>query len=178
MLSDVDIIKRLSDGSLEIDPYNGDNVEAASVDLRLGNSFKRAEPELLSPISLSDDSNINWVEIEDSITLSGSDFVLATTMERVSIPDDLTAQVLGRSSFGRLGVSVHQTAGFIDPGFEGQITLELSNHGPLPIELQAEQRVCQIVFAQLSSPAMDPYGHEQSQYQNQSGPTPSGMDFD
>lgn len=179
MLSDVDIIERVGNGSLEIDPYEEDNVEPASIDLRLGESFKR--PKLgqdIKPINLNSDSSTKWKDEDGPVTIFRGDFILAATLERVSLPDNLTAQVLGRSSFGRLGISVHQTAGFIDPGFNGQITLEISNHGPQPVKLQPEQRVCQIVFSELSSSAMHPYGHNDSQYQNQSGPTPSGMDFD
>lgn len=94
------------------------------------------------------------------------------------MPDDLTAKVLGRSSLGRLGVSVHQTAGFIDPGFVGEITLELSNIGPIPVELTDGLRVCQIVFSALNKPAKNPYGGAGSQYQNQVGATESGMNFE
>jgi len=178
VLSDVDIIERVGNDSLVIDPYKEDNVEPASVDLRLGESFKRAEVvQDIKAIDLNGDSSINWKDENGPVTIFRDDFILATTLERVSLPDDLTGQVLGRSSFGRLGVSVHQTAGFIDPGFDGQITLELSNHGPMPVKLQPEQRVCQIVFSELSSPAVHPYGHTDSQYQNQSGPTPSDMNF-
>jgi dCTP deaminase len=181
VLSDVDIIERVSDGSLTIEPYDEDNVEPASVDLRLGDSFKKTSSTYQAssrPLSLSEDDGIEWSETTGPTTISREGFVLGTTLERVSLPDDLIAQVLGRSSFGRLGISVHQTAGFIDPGFDGQITLELSNHGPQPVELQPGQRVCQIVFSELSSPSMHPYGDSDSQYQNQSGPTPSGMNFD
>lgn len=182
VLSDVDIIKRVGNGSLEIEPYKEINVGPASLDLRLSNQFKKAsEPHVYGdtgtvPISLSDDTGIDWTKQSGEITLSRDEFVLASTLETISMPDDLTAQILGRSSFGRLGISVHQTAGFIDPGFKGQITLELSNHGPRPVKLQAGQRVCQIVFTELSCSAMSPY-NKNSTYQNQSGPTESNMEF-
>ncbi len=180
VLSDIDIIERIGSGNLVINPYEEDNVEPASVDLRLSDEFKQAQTATaFESTSLSDDEDtIVWREYENNIHLQPDDFVLASTKERVEIPDDMVAHVLGRSSLGRLGISVHQTAGYIDPGFEGQITLELSNHGPAAVELSADDRICQIVFEELSSPALEPYGHEGSQYQNQSGATPSNMEFD
>lgn len=180
VLSDVDIIEAIGRGDLRIDPYDESNVEPASVDLRLGSEFQKGNPPSnAGHISLSDvDDCIEWDEQQNSIILRPGDFVLASTKETITIPENLVAHVLGRSSLGRLGVSVHQTAGYIDPGFEGQITLELSNHGPAPVRLAAGDRICQIVFEELSSPALNPYGHDSSQYQNQTGPTPSGMQFD
>jgi len=180
VLSDIDIIEQVASYGLEINPYNEDNVEPASVDLRLGEEFHRADPSRSQPIDLSDPTGneIDWVTQRDNIEICPNDFVLATTLEKVSIPDYLVAQVEGRSSTGRVGVSVHQTAGYIDPGFEGQITLELTNHGPVPVTVQKGLRICQIVFTKLSSPSIEPYGHEGSQYQGQSGATKSGMSFD
>lgn len=179
VLSDVDIIERVGEGNLVIDPYEEDNVEPASVDLRLGRSFKKAIGTTGNGVlTLAGSEEIDWRSMHESVILQPGDFVLATTRESVGIPDDMVASVLGRSSLGRLGVSVHQTAGYIDPGFDGQITLELSNHGPAAIRLEAGQRICQIVFEELSSPALEPYGHEDSQYQNQSGATPSRMNFE
>jgi dCTP deaminase len=184
VLSDRDIIDRIEDGDLVVDPYEPTNVEPASVDLRLGEDHKlvRAQGMLSDSIvdasSGSDDKLVYDDLAESPLVVSPGTFILTTTLERVEIPDDLVAHVLGRSSLGRLGISVHQTAGYIDPGFTGQITLELSNHGPAPVTLSPGQRICQIVFEELSSTAMNPYGHEGSQYQNQSGATGSGMDFD
>lgn len=180
VLSDVDIIERIGQDDLVIDPYIEDHVEPASVDLRLGEDFKKApDGAIFRTTSLSEDEDtITWVDYSDVLVLHPGDFALATTLERVEIPDDMVASVLGRSSLGRLGISVHQTAGYIDPGFKGQITLELSNHGPTSVELEAGERICQVAFEELSSSAMEPYGHEGSQYQNQSGATPSGMNFE
>lgn len=180
VLSDIDIIERVGHGELTIEPYKEDNVEPASVDLRLGEGFQLAVPRRSIGIDLADSNGdeIHWKYVHDSIEICPGDFVLATTKERVEIPDDLVAHVLGRSSLGRLGISVHQTAGYIDPGFKGQITLELSNHGPAPVSLKPGQRICQMVFEELSSPALNPYGHGGSQYQNQSGATESRMNFD
>lgn len=182
VLSDVDIIERIGNGSLVIDPYEEDNVEPASVDLLLGYGFKRVVQtdkwRAVDTAEPQDTGAYDFVETDDSVLIDPGEFVLATTKERVEIPNDMVAHVLGRSSLGRLGISVHQTAGYIDPGFNGQITLELSNHGPAPVRLHADDRICQIVFEELSSPALEPYGHDGSQYQGQQGATESGMRFD
>lgn len=180
VLSDADIIERIGQGELVIEPYEENNVEPASVDLRLGNDHKLVRRQYQSkPVDSSGDGNeLRYEKLESPLIVHPDQFVLTTTMERVEIPDDMVAHVLGRSSLGRLGISVHQTAGYIDPGFNGQITLELSNHGPAPVSLKPGQRICQIVFEELSSPALHPYGHEGSQYQHQSGATESGMDFE
>lgn len=181
VLSDKDIRKRLDDGSLSIEPLVSDNIEPASVDLRLGSHFKRPtglKHPWSNVVDLNDTTDIQYEEFEEYIVLYPDDFVLATTLENVTIPDDLCAKVLGRSSLGRLGISVHQTAGYIDPGFTGQITLELTNHSAMPIQMTEGDRICQIVFEELNSPAETPYGHVKSQYQNQSGATGSGMNFE
>lgn len=183
VLSDIDIIDRIANGYLVIDPYEEDNVEPASVDLRLGDDHKLVRskyiPDGNSIVDPSTEANDELIydELESPLIVSPGAFILTTTLERVEIPDDMVAHVLGRSSLGRLGISVHQTAGYIDPGFKGQITLELSNHGPAPVKLRPGDRIGQIVFEELSSPAINPYGHEKSQYQNQSGATISGMSF-
>lgn len=179
VLSDHDILSSVESGKLTIEPFDETHVEPASVDLRLGKEFKIAVPKQSEPIDLhkSYDENIAWQVETGSVTIRPEQFVLATTMERVEVPDSLVATVLGRSSLGRLGISVHQTAGYIDPGFEGQITLELSNHGPVPVTLHTGDRTCQIVFEELTSGVMNPYGHEGSQYQDQTGATESGMNF-
>jgi dCTP deaminase len=182
VLSDADIIERIGQDELIIEPYEEDNVEPASMDLRLGEGFKRVVQtdkwRTIDTHSPQDTDAYDCIESETSVRIEPEDFVLATTKERVEIPDDMVAHVLGRSSLGRLGISIHQTAGYIDPGFDGQITLELSNHGPAPVVLHSDDRICQIVFEELSSPALHPYGHEGSQYQHQSGATESGMDFE
>jgi dCTP deaminase len=179
VLSDIDIVERVANGDLTIQPYDESNVEPASVDLRLGADFKIVErPDSFAVVDPAVGTEHTYDETTDSVVIEPEDFVLATTKEFVELPDDLVANVLGRSSLGRLGISVHQTAGYIDPGFKGQITLELSNHGPAPVRLAEGQRICQIFFTELSSPALHPYGHEGSQYQNQSGATKSGMKFE
>jgi len=180
VLSDADIIEQIGRDNLVIEPYNEDNVEPASVDLRLGDDHKLVQREYKSKSvdANGDGDGLRYTELESPLIVRPNTFILTTTLERVEIPDDMVAHVLGRSSLGRLGISVHQTAGYIDPGFNGQITLELSNHGPAPVQIEPGQRICQIVFEELSSPALSPYGHDGSQYQNQSGATESGMNFD
>ena len=178
VLSDIDIIERIGDGSLVIDPYEEDNVEPASIDIRLGNSFK--EPIKTGRIVDSQsDGGQPYREFQaDSIVLEPGDSYLATTLETIEIPDDLCADAVGRSSLGRLFVSIHETAGFCDPGFVGEVTLEMTNENPNPVRLHSGDRVCQLVFKELSRPAIQLYGHEDSQYQDQSGATQSGMRFD
>ncbi len=158
ILSDTDIAQRLADGSLMIDPldYSIDPIQPASVDLRL------------SDCKLS--NGTRWI--------FPGEFLLASTLETVRIPPDLVAQVNGKSSLGRLGLSVHITAGFIDPGFQGQITLELHNCSNASIRLERRMKICQLVVQRLTSPAERPYGHptRRSKYQNQTGITPSRKD--
>lgn len=178
VLSDVDIIHRIKEGDLVVDPYDESNVEPASLDIRLGTSFK--EPiETGRIVDTHADEGQPYREFAaDSIVLEPGDAILGTTYEHIEIPDDLCANADGRSSLGRLFVSVHQTAGFCDPGYKGEVTLEITNANPNPIRLHSGDRICQLVFRELSSPARRPYGHEGSQYQNQSGATESGMKFD
>lgn len=178
ILSDADIIERIGTDSLVIDPYVEDNVEPASVDLRLSDSFKKpvATGQI---IDTRGDTKQEYREFNaDSIVLEPEESILSETMERIALPDDLCADVVGRSSLGRLFVSVHETAGFGDPGFNGTVTLEMTNSNPDPIRLHRGDRVCQIIFKETRSPSLEPYGHEGSQYQNQSGATESGMQFE
>lgn len=178
ILSDGDIMERVEDDNLSIDPYVKQNVEPASVDLRLSDSFKK-------PVATGQiiDTRGNTLQEyrefhADSIVLEPEESILAETMERIELPDDLCADVVGRSSLGRLFVSVHETAGFGDPGFDGTITLEMTNSNPDPIRLHRGDRICQIIFKRLKNPARRPYGHEGSQYQGQDGATESGMQFE
>lgn len=178
ILSDQDIMERLDTGSLRIDPLEIDHIEPASVDIRLGNSFK--EPVKTGRIvdTRSGEGQPYREFTADSIVLEPGDSILASTYEEIGIPNDLCADAVGRSSLGRLFVSIHETAGFCDPGFGGDVTLEMTNENPNPVRIHHKDRVCQLVFKELTSPAKRPYGHEGSQYQNQSGATESGMRFD
>jgi dCTP deaminase len=171
------IIEPLSDPDLQIQP--------ASVDLRLGREFlefQRTNTPCIHP--KSDDEIAEYVtetvvEEEDDFVLHPGDFVLGTTRERVEIPPDLIAHVEGRSSLGRLAIVVHATAGLCDPGYEGQITLELSNLGAAPVALSPGMRISQLTFTELTSAAERPYGDERgSKYQGQTGPQASRIGGD
>jgi dCTP deaminase len=182
ILSDRDILARLETGDLVVDPIEDLDlqVQPASVDVRLGRrflEFERANVPCIHPNredELDDYVTETVVDDDDEFVLHPGDFVLGTTKERVEIPPDLVAQVEGRSSLGRLAVVVHATAGFIDPGFSGKITLELSNLGKVPVALTPGMRISQLVFTELSSRAERPYGEERgSKYQDQDGPEAS-----
>lgn len=187
ILSDRDIRARLAQGDLKIEPL-GDEVlqlQPASVDVRLGPEFIVYESGQISvidprvPETLSVAAKRIRVADGDAFTLHPGDFALGSTMETVSLPDDLVALVDGRSSIGRLAVVVHATAGLIDPGFRGQITLELSNIGRIPVRLYPGMRVAQIVMHQLTSPAERPYGAARgSSYNDQAGPQLSRLRLD
>lgn len=182
ILSDADILARLEEGDLVIDPLDDIDlqVQPASVDVRLGREFlefQRANIPCIHPNSeneVSDYVTETVIEDGDEFILHPGDFVLGSTHERVEIPSDLVAQVEGRSSLGRLAIVVHATAGFVDPGFRGRITLELSNLGSAPVALNPGMRISQLVFTELKTRADRPYGSERgSKYQDQAGPEAS-----
>jgi dCTP deaminase len=146
------------------------------VDLRLGREFRVFKNYRLASIDPKLDlSNLTELETIDSepFVLHPGEFVLAVTMERVEIPDDIVGRLDGKSSLGRLGLIVHSTAGFVDPGFKGRLTLELTNIANLPVLLYHEMPVSQISFVRLTTPADKPYGSDGSKYQGQMGPEPS-----
>jgi dCTP deaminase len=187
ILSDRDIKARLIAGDLKIEPLADERVQLqpASVDVRLGPEFIVYEPGQTScidprlPETLSAAAKRIRVPDGDAFTLHPGDFALGSTVETVCLPDDLVALVDGRSSIGRLAVVVHATAGLIDPGFRGQITLELSNIGRIPVRLYPGMRIAQIVMHQLTSPAERPYGVARgSSYNEQSGPQLSRLRLD
>ncbi|WP_049982365.1 dCTP deaminase [Halorubrum sp. BV1] len=187
ILSDADILSRLADGDLAIEPLDDidQQVQPASVDLRLGErflEFQRTNIPCIHPTEADEVGEYvteTTVDQGDEFILHPGDFVLGTTAERVAIPDDLVAHVEGRSSLGRLAIVVHATAGLCDPGYEGQITLELSNLGTAPVALSPGMRVSQLTFTELKSPADRPYGAERgSKYQNQDGPQASRIGDD
>jgi dCTP deaminase len=187
ILSDRDIRARLTSGDLKIEPLLDDHVQIqpASVDLRLGAEFIVYRPGQIScldpkaPETLSAAAERILVRDGEAFTLHPGDFALGSTLETVSIPADLVGQVDGRSSIGRLAVVVHATAGLIDPGFSGQITLELSNIGRIAVRLYPGMRIAQIILQQMTSPAERPYGQERgSSYNAQSGPQVSRLRLD
>jgi dCTP deaminase len=188
ILSDRDIRRRLEKGELRVEPLDDPElqIQPASIDMRLGNEFLEFERSNIPCIHPEREEETDEytrrrvVENGEDYVLHPGDFVLGTTYETVEIPDDLVARVEGRSSLGRLAVVVHATAGFVDPGYRGQITLELSNLGTAPVALRPEEmRISQLVLTELSSPAEEPYGEERgSKYQDQDGPTASRIGED
>ena len=187
ILSDADILRRLDEGDLVIEPLADPEIQVqpASVDLRLGREFlefQHANIPCIHPNSEQEvDEYVDETHVEEGgeYILHPGDFVLGTTVERVAIPDDLIAHVEGRSSLGRLAIVVHATAGLCDPGYEGQITLELSNLGTAPVALTPGMRISQLTFTELKTPAERPYGEERgSKYQGQAGPQASKIQGD
>lgn len=162
ILSDQTLTKMIESGELGVTPLTESSIQPASIDCRLGNHFLVVEDRQMQTIDLN--SEIIYREIKgDSITIPPHSFLLATTLETVKLPDDLTAFVEGRSSIGRIGLFI-QNAGWVDPGFEGQITLELYNANSLPIRLEAGRRICQLVFCKMDQIATSPY---RGKYQGQ-----------
>lgn len=187
ILSDRDIKERLEVGDLAIEPLTDPElqIQPASVDLRLDNEFVVYKLSHVPVIDPRDPETVSRytqrVTIPDgeSFTLHPGEFVLGSTTEWVRIPHDLVARVEGRSSIGRLAVVVHATAGFIDPGFEGRITLELSNLGRVAVKLYPGMRISQIVMHEMKSPSERPYGAARgSKYQGQDRPEMSRINVD
>lgn len=179
MLSDRDIRAEIEAGRLGIDPCDIELVQPSSVDVRLDRYFRVFNNSQYTHIdpSLQQDELTTLVEPfgEDPFVLHPGEFVLGSTLEIVTLPDDLAGRLEGKSSLGRLGLLTHSTAGFIDPGFTGAVTLELSNVANLPIKLFPGMKIGQLCLFRLSSPAEHPYGSAQygSRYQGQRGPTAS-----
>lgn len=180
LLSDRDLSTALEAGRIVIQPYERSKMQPASIDVRLGRTFRVFNNHAHAVIDPGrrQDGLTSVVELrgpDEVFVLHPGEFVLATTLERVKLADDLAARFEGKSSLGRLGLVVHSTAGFIDPGFHGHVTLELSNVNRLPILLNAGMFIGQLCVFQLSSPAEHPYGsaERRSRYQGQQGPTES-----
>jgi dCTP deaminase len=187
ILSDRELRARLKVGDLQVGPLSDIELQLqpASIDLRLADEFIVYKPAQLGsldpqrPETLTAATEKITIPESEAFILHPGEFALGSTIERVAIPPDLVARVDGRSSVGRLAVVVHATAGFIDPGFAGQITLELSNLGRVPVRLYPGMRIAQIVMYQLTSPAERPYGSERgSRYQEQAGPVASRLRLD
>jgi dCTP deaminase len=179
LLSDRDIAAQIEAGRVSLDPYAPDMIQPSSVDVRLDRFFLLFDNHRYAVIDPAEEQQdlTRRVEVkgDEPFILHPGEFVLGSTYERVSLPDDLAARLEGKSSLGRLGLLTHSTAGFIDPGFHGHVTLELSNVATLPIKLWPGMKIGQLCFFQLSSPAERPYGSGAtgSRYQGQRGPTPS-----
>ena len=179
VLSDRTIKRLIAEGRIGIDPYDEALVQPSSIDVRADRFFrvfhnarypfidvKQPQEELTELVEVKEDS---------PFILHPGEFVLGSTLERITLPDDLVARLEGKSSLGRLGLLIHSTAGFIDPGWDGHVTLELSNVATLPITIYPEMKIGQISFMQMTEPAATPYGSTEigSKYKGQKGPTPS-----
>jgi dCTP deaminase len=179
ILSDRTIREELDAGRIGIDPLDKDCIQPSSVDLHLDRYFRVFLNHTMRVIDVKEDQEelTELVEIgeDDSFVLHPGEFVLGSTSERVTLPDDLVARLEGKSSLGRLGLLIHSTAGFVDAGWDGHLTLELSNVANLPIALYPGMKIGQISFLRMTTPADAPYGSASvgSKYQGQRGPTPS-----
>lgn len=179
LLSDRDIRKSIDSGDLGIDPFDPLLIQPSSIDVRMDRYFRVFNNSKYTHIDpkLNQDELTSLVEVADGdpFVLHPGEFVLAATLEKFTLPHHLAGRLEGKSSLGRLGLLTHSTAGFIDPGFSGHITLELSNVANLPITLWPGMKVGQLALFMMSSPAETPYGSGSlgSKYQGQRGPTPS-----
>ena len=180
VLSDRTIRRLLDEGRIGIDPYAEELLQPSSVDVRVDRLFRVFRNSRYPFIDVKEpmEDLTELVEVADDeqpFILHPGEFVLGSTLERIRLPDDLVARLEGKSSLGRLGLLIHSTAGFIDPGWDGHVTLELSNVANLPITIYYGMKIGQLSFVQLSEPAEHPYGTGSlgSKYQGQAGPTPS-----
>jgi dCTP deaminase len=179
ILSDRSLRAEIEAGRLVIDPLEPGAIQPSSIDLRLDNRFRvfhnARHPYIDVKQPMEDLTELIEVKPDDAFILHPGEFVLASTYELVGIPPHLAARLEGKSSLGRLGLLTHSTAGFLDPGFQGHVTLELSNVANLPITLYPGMRIGQVAVFQLTTPADRPYGSHGvgSKYQGQRGPTPS-----
>ena len=180
LLSDGDIRKEIESGRVGVQPFQPEMVQPSSVDVRLDKFFRVFENHKYESI----DPSLEQPELTREVVVEGDEFfilhpgefVLASTYEVITLPDDIAGRLEGKSSLGRLGLLTHSTAGFIDPGFSGHITLELSNVANLPVKLFPGMKIGQLCLIKLSSPAEHPYGsssHTLNRYQGQRGPTAS-----
>jgi dCTP deaminase len=179
VLSDGTIRRLVASGRLVVDPWDEALVQPASIDLRLGDSFRVFHNHRVTAIDLRDPPKNLTEEVVvpdgEPFAIHPGEFVLGRTLEYVEIPNDVVARIEGKSSLGRLGLIVHATAGFVDPGFRGTLTLEITNLTRVPIKLYAGLLIAQLSFMALDSPAERPYGSEQlgSHYQGQVAATES-----
>ena len=179
MLSDIDIKNALKEKLIEISPLEMSFIQPSSIDLRVGTElrvFENHKYSHIDPKSPQEDlTTLVKASLEEPFILHPGEFVLGTTYEKVALSNKIVARLEGKSSLGRIGLLIHSTAGFVDPGFSGFLTLELSNVSNLPIKIYPEMKIGQISFYYLHSPSEAKYGDETygSKYQGQEGPTPS-----
>ncbi len=179
LLSDRDIRREIAAGRVQVEPFDTDMVQPSSIDVRLDRLFRVFENHKYPYIDPSAEqpelTRVVQTDGDEPFILHPGEFVLASTYEVITLPDDVAGRLEGKSSLGRLGLLTHSTAGFIDPGFSGHVTLELSNVATLPIKLWPGMKIGQLCLFRLESPAEHPYGSDVygSRYQGQRGPTPS-----
>lgn len=181
VLSDRTIRAQLATGRIQIEPCSSDDIQPSSVDLHLGDDFqvfRNSRYPYIDPARRQDGLTERVVaSAEEPFVLHPGEFVLGTTVERIVLPDDIVGRLEGKSSLGRLGLLIHSTAGYVDPGWDGRLTLELSNVANLPIVLSPGMKIGQISFSEMTTPVDRPYGHPAlgSKYQGQDATTPSKM---
>lgn len=181
VLSDRDIKKYIEEGNITVDPFDPALIQPSSLDLRLGARFlvfKKSNYDAVDVKQPTDDLMEEiYIDEGQAFVLHPGEFALGSTLERLGLPPDVVAQLNGKSSLGRLGIIIHATAGFIDPGNNLNPTLELHNVGNLPVRLYPPMAIAQVVFTKLNSPAERPYGHpsRKSKYFGDDGPTASRM---
>jgi dCTP deaminase len=179
VLSDRTILRLVDEGRIGVEPFDPGLMQPSSLDVRVDRLFRvfRNSRYPFIDVKTEQEDLTELVEVpqEEAFILHPGEFVLGSTLERITLPDDLVARLEGKSSLGRLGLLIHSTAGFIDPGWDGHVTLELSNVANLPITIYPGMKIGQLSFVQLSEPAEHPYGSAGigSKYQGQRGPTPS-----
>jgi dCTP deaminase len=179
VLSDATIARYLAEGRIEIDPYDASLLQPSSVDVRVDRLFRvfhnNRYPYIDVKVEQAELTELVVVEDDQPFVLHPGEFVLGSTLERIRLPDDLVARLEGKSSLGRLGLLIHSTAGYVDPGWDGHVTLELSNVANLPITIYPGMTIGQVSFVQMTEPAAAPYGSAglASKYKGQEGPTPS-----
>jgi dCTP deaminase len=184
ILSDRSIREEIDAGRVVIDPFDADCIQPSSVDLHVDSQFRVFANSRYPYIDVREEqpdlTELVEVKPDEAFILHPGEFVLGSTLERVALPDDLVARLEGKSSLGRLGLLIHSTAGYVDPGWDGYLTLELSNVANLPITLYPTMKIGQISFFRLTTAAETPYGSAGNKYQGQRGPTPSRFyrDFD
>jgi dCTP deaminase len=179
VLSDRSLREQLAAGRIVVEPFDEQCVQPSSIDVKVSNLFRVFRNHTAGVIDVKQDmedlTELVTVADDGVFMLHPGEFVLGSTLERVCVPDDLVARIEGKSSLGRLGLLIHSTAGFIDAGFDGHVTLELANVASLPITIYPSMRIGQISFLTMTTPAENPYGSgaKGSKYQGQRGPTPS-----
>ncbi len=183
ILSDRTILRLIREGKIVIEPFDESLIGPSSIDLRLGDEFVVFERTKLSVIDpktpIEEYTKRIKVDKSEGFVIHPGEFVLATTLEYIKLPDDIAARIEGRSSIARLGLIVHSTGGFVDAGFEGQLTLEMSNINRIPIKVYPGMRIAQLAFIKQDSPSEVPYWKRKgSKYIKQRGPTPSKIHLD